>query len=269
MNLKELNEKYHGRHIDYSRWTFAGNAPLGQLALVQNDVILDDGMSYDFHVVIELGGVERPSDVRHPEKWIFNQIVGAAVKVGCEVIEDAGDVFADAIDTLIAPAFGMEPTKGAKAVYSRNSMCPWDYPHRGVRSELDAAWERIKRELVHFTAEKYGLPEPDDLTEDNSGSDYEVPTEDNCQLEFQEPKTLLDLRMNMEMAFGNRTQLNYPSWSKSQAWIDLRNAMLDEMFDRVGVTLPPEAHELNYMCGGRKPTTWTRILPRRDLTKKM
>lgn len=43
--------------------------------------------------------------------------------------------------------------------------------------------------------------------------------------------------------------------------------MLDQVFARIGIILPPQAHELVYMANGRKPKEWNRIVEKVDAPK--
>lgn len=267
MTLDELNRKYEGRHLDMKKWRFSAMAPMGSLALVANDVELDDGNFYDFKAIIALGGDAKPSDIMlHGNCGCFDRMVNVSVRRNGdgEPIRDPADSFVDAIDTMIAPAFGLEPSTSAKAVVLVNDVCPWDYPRtkEATREECDAAWEKIKRELVHYTARKYNLPEPGDLSENPADYPFAAPRRANFSRHYKKTN-LLAYRMEFEIYFCGSGRRD-PSWSRSLAWVNLRNAMLDEMFDRVGVDLPPEAHSLPYMYNGRKRDTWERLLPKKQ-----
>ena len=267
MTIKELNKKYAGRPINMKKWRFSGMAPMGSLALAVNDVELDDGNFYDFNAIIEMDGSANPSDiVLHGNHGGFGRLALFSVRRNgdSKPIIHPADRFIDAIDTMIAPAFGLEPSTSAKAVVLVNDVCPWDYPtsEEATREECDAAWEKIKRELVHYTSRKYNLPEPEDLSEDPAGYPFLAPRRANYSTHY-ELSNLLAFRMEFEIFFCGAGRQNL-SWQRSGAWVRLRNAMLDEMFDRVGVDLPPEAHSLPYMCNGRKRDTWKRLLPKKQ-----
>ena len=266
MTLADLNSKYKGRPFDMAKWRFSGMSTMGGLAFAVNDVELDDGQFYDFRATITLGGDATPSDiVRHGNYGFFDSLSAVSVTRNGEKkpMENGGDLFADAIDTMIAPAFGLEPSTGAKAIVIRNDVCPWDYPSNkdATREECDRAWEAIKRELVHYTARKFNLPEPQDLSERQEDYPFLPPSVANFDRHYP-LDNLLAYRMDFEIFFCGKGRRN-PSWERSSAWVKLRNAMLDEMFDRVGVDLPPEAHSLPYMFNGRKRETWERLLPKR------
>lgn len=269
MTLNELNRKYEGRPLDMKKWRFSAMAPMGSLALVAKDVELDDGNFYDINATIALGGNIKPSDIMlHGNYGCFCRMGNLSVRRNGddEPIHDPADCFVDAVDTMIAPAFGLEPSTSAKAVVLVNDVCPWDYPtsKEATREECDAAWEKIKRELVHYTARKYNLPEPEDLSEDPAGYPFTAPRLANFNTRY-EKTNLLAYRMEFEIYFCGNGRRN-PSWERSSAWVNLRNAMLDEMFDRVGVDLPPEAHSLPYMFNGRKRDTWERLLPKKQVS---
>lgn len=267
MTLADLDKKYDGRPIDMAKWQFSGMSEMGSIVLAVNDVELDDGCFYDFRATIKLNCSGKPSDiVRHGNYGTFAGIFAVSLTKNGEPepIENGGDIIADAIDTMIAPAFGLEPSTAAKAIVIRNDVCPWDYPsHKdATREECDRAWEAIKRELVHYTARKFNLPEPQDLSEKPEDYPFTPPHKANFNKSYP-LDNLLAYRMKFEVFFCGQGRRN-PSWSRSQAWVNLRNAMLDEMFDRVGVDLPPEAHSLPYMHNGKKPKTWKRLLPKRQ-----
>ena len=268
MTLADINSKYRGRPLDMSKWQFSGMAEMGILALAVNDVELDDGCFYDFRATIAMEWSGNPSDiVRHGEYGTFASISAVEVTRNGEAkpLENGGDIFADAIDTMIASAFGMEPSTKAKAVIIRNDVYPHDYPksNDAAREDCDRAWENIKKELVHYTARKYNLPEPQDLSEKAEDYPFLPPPRVNSSRRYS-LDNLLAYRMEMEYYIcGDGRQS--PSWRRSSAWVNLRNAMLDEMFDRTGVDLPPEAHSLPYMYNGKKRDTWERLLPKRVL----
>ena len=267
MTLDELNRKYEGRPLDMKKWRFSGMSQVGGLALAANDVELDDGNFYDFNAVIEMGGNAKPSDIAlHGNCGCFGKLRKYSVRRNgeSEAISEPDGRFVDAIDTMIAPAFGLIPSTKVKAVVLVNDVCPWDYPtsEEATREECDAAWEKIKRELVHYTACKYNLPEPEDLSEDPDDYPFQAPRLANFDTHY-ELTNLLAYRMRFEIYFCGKGRRN-PSWERSSAWVKLRNAMLDEMFDRVGIDLPPEAHSLPYMFNGRKRDTWERLLPKKQ-----
>ena len=103
---------------------------------------------------------------------------------------------------------------------------------------------------------------PEDLSEDPGDYPFQAPRLANFDTHY-ELTNLLAYRMRFEIYFCGKGRRN-PSWERSSAWVKLRNAMLDEMFDRVGVDLPPEAHSLPYMFNGRKRDTWERLLPKKQ-----
>lgn len=267
MRLADINTKYNGRPLDMTKWRFSGMAEMGNLTLAVNDVELDDGCFYNFRATINLDWSGKPSDiVRHRNYGTFADISAVSVTMDGEEepVANGGDIFADALDTMIAPAFGLKPSTTAKAVVVRNDVCPWDYPNHkdATREECDSAWEKIKKELVHYTARKFKLPEPMDLSERPEDYPFSPPSKANFDKEYP-LDNLLAYRMRFEIFFCGKGRRN-PSWTRSLAWVNLRNAMLDEMFDRVGVDLPPEAHSLPYMYNGRKPETWKRLLPQKQ-----
>ena len=266
MTLADVKRKYKGRPLDMAKWRFSGMVSMGNLALAANDVELDDGCFYDFRATIRLDWSGKPSDImRHGDYGTFSDMFAVSVTRNGEQepMENGGDVFVDAIDTMIVPSFGLEPSTTAKAIVLRNDVYPYDYPnHKGAtREECDRAWEAIKRELVHYTARKFGFPEPQDLSDKPEEYPFNPPLRTNCNRRYPK-ENLLAYRMEFEYYFCGAGRSS-PSWSRSLAWVNLRNAMLDEMFDRVGVDLPPEAHSLPYMYNGKKHETWNRLLPKR------
>lgn len=92
-----------------------------------------------------------------------------------------------------------------------------------------ASWEEIKLANVRFAAERYGLAVPTDLA-------------DTAEVD--------KLRCEMERNWGG------PSWLRSSSWMKLANAMLRNVFMRVGVTLPPDAFVQHYMGWRRMPEEW-------------
>lgn len=93
-------------------------------------------------------------------------------------------------------------------------ICAW--PAYGLDWDEEAkriAWEQVKREIVSFTAERYGLPMPQDLSDS--------------------PK--LDAFRKGYKRDGHSHQLAY-YWSY---WNGLTRSMLKEVFGRVGIELQP------------------------------
>ena len=157
MTLADINRKYKGRPLDIAKWQFSGMAKMGSLALAVNDVELDDGCFYNFRATIAMEWSGRPSDIlRHGDYGTFANMSAVAVTRNGEAkpLENGGDMFADAIDTMIAQAFGLSPSTKAKVVVVRNDVYPHDYPQNenATREECDQAWDDIKKELVHYTA---------------------------------------------------------------------------------------------------------------------
>ena len=111
----------------------------------------------------------------------------------------------------------------------RNFGCPWDYPVNGTCEERNTAWEKIKESIVRFTAVRYGVPMPEDISDTDE---------------------IRKLRRKMDGSWG------CPSWTRSTAWLTLANAMLREMFGRVGVTLPGDAFVQHYMHKAAMPKAW-------------
>lgn len=272
MNLQQLNEKYYGKTIDFLAWKHPlfGTPPNMGFSVESR---FADGRFYNLRATLVLGAMETPHEVRLG-KAVFDRLANVRVLDACEnEVSDGGDLFTEDVESLIAPLFGL-PSDESKVVTVRNNVCPWDLAavirkYAGVerggipigeiervlarddfRREYDAAWEAVKRELVHYIACKFGLPEPEDLSEDYCGAPVRVVVNGNvCS-------SLARLRTRFERVICS---LN-PSWERSGAWVALRNEMLDQMFEKVGVELPPQAHELNYMMNGRKPKTWERIV---------
>lgn len=87
----------------------------------------------------------------------------------------------------------------------------------------------IKESIVRYTAGRYGVTMP----EDRGDTD-----------EIRELRGRFD---------GSR---GAPSWSRSSAWLGLANAMLREVFGRVGVTLPDDAFVQHYMRHRAMPKSW-------------
>lgn len=111
----------------------------------------------------------------------------------------------------------------------RNFTCPVDYPTRGTAEERSAAWEKMKAATVRYTADRYGVAMPEDIS-DTDG--------------------IRALRRRLDGSWGA------PSWSRSSAWLTLNNAMLREVFGRVGVTLPDDAFVQHYMGHRAMPQSW-------------
>ena len=110
-----------------------------------------------------------------------------------------------------------------------NFGCPWDYPVKGTGEARRAAWETIKESIVRFTAGRYGVPMPEDIGDTDE---------------------IRDLRRNMDRSW------NGPTWQRSTAWLTLANAMLREVFGRIGVTLPSDAFVQHYMRKSAMPEAW-------------
>ena len=91
------------------------------------------------------------------------------------------------------------------------------------------AWETIKESIVRFTAARYGVAMPEDLSD---------------------TENVRHLRMDMERRWGG------PSWSRSTAWLTLANAMLTSVFKRIDVTLPSDAFVQHYMHHAAMPEAW-------------
>ncbi len=257
MTLEEMNAKYHGRPMNFKAWKHPvfGTPPfLGFSA----EARCADGNYYTVRGILVMTAPVPPHALRRGE-GVFDRLAKVTLyDAYVSEVCDGGNRFADDIAALIAPLVGFSADEG-KCLYVRNNVCPWDISdvimRGGGRAELDAAWERVKRELVHFTACKFGLPEPTDLSEPKEDME-----EVERRMKGRMPLTLSELRVRMEQTLCSEST---PSWSRSQNWVDLRNEMLDEMFDRVDVTLPPQAHEFCYLLNGRKPKGWTRVLERR------
>ena len=263
MNLQQLNDKYYGRPVDLRAWShpvFGLPPNMGFSVEAQ----FSDGRYYNLRATLVLDAMRLPHEMRKG-KAVFAELTNVQVLDAWEkIVPDGGDKFADDIETLIGPLVGLPEVKG-KCIYAKNNVCPWDITEvirrHGSRAELDAAWEKVKRELVHYIACKFDLPEPQDLSEEKE--DMEAVAQ---RIRGRLPLTLTELRVRMEHTVCSSAT---PSWTRSQSWVDLRNEMLDEMFDRVGVVLPPHAHELMYMFNGRKPPVWTRVLSRNRRTHEL
>lgn len=111
----------------------------------------------------------------------------------------------------------------------RNFSSPRDYPFGRPAAERAESWEVIKRELVRFTADRFGVAMPTDLSD---------------------AEDVVAKRAEMECVWG------HPSWERSAAWLKLANAMLATVFERVGVTLPKDAFVQHYMAWRHMPTAW-------------
>ena len=98
-----------------------------------------------------------------------------------------------------------------------------------TKEERKAAWESIKASIIKFTAERYGVPVP----EDQSDTDQ-----------------VRTLRKRLEGSWG------CPSWTRSLAWLTLANAMLTTVFKRIDVTLPSDAFVQHYMHRAAMPKAW-------------
>ena len=111
----------------------------------------------------------------------------------------------------------------------RNFSCPWDYPFGGTDEARTVAWEAIKSSIVQFTAARYGVAMPEDLSDT-----------DNVR----------SLRRKMERVWSG------PSWTRSSAWLQLANEMLRNVFGRIDVTLPGDAFVQHYMHTVTMPQEW-------------
>lgn len=252
MTLQELNEKYHGRPVELGAWEhpmFGAPPNMGFSIEAQ----FSDGKFYNLRATLVVDGMDLPHQMRHGIGE-FGKIMDVRVRDAYEKeIPDGGDRFAADIENLIAPLVGL-PGNGGKTLCVRNNVYPYDIVdvirRRGRREELDSAWEKVKRELVHYIACKFEFPEPEDLSEDYGGATVRV------KVNGKEIQPLAALRRYMERTICSGS----PSWTRSISWVDLRNEMLDQMFEKVGVKLPPQAHELCYMANGRKPEKWDRVV---------
>lgn len=111
----------------------------------------------------------------------------------------------------------------------RNFSCPWGYPANGSSEARSAAWETIKSSIVKFTAARYGVAMPKDISDTDK---------------------IRKLRRKMYNDWGG------PSWTRSLAWLTLANTMLREVFRRIDVTLPGDAFVQHYMCHCEMPKSW-------------
>ena len=271
MNLQQLNEKYRGKPVDLRAWQYPvfGTPPNMGFGI---EAQFSDGKFYSVKGTLVIGGMGAPHEMRKG-LGTFDGLANVRVTDAYEnPIEDGADRFADEIESLIAPLCGLAMT-GRRTISARNNACPWDIAEvirryagkqsggidreviervvsdPAARRELDAAWERVKRELVHYIACKFCLPEPEDLSDDYGGRTDFVAIVNGSRF-----PTLVVLRERMERLICS----NDLSWTRSLSWVNLRNEMLDQMFDKIGIALPAQAHELMYMLNGRKPTRWER-----------
>lgn len=254
--LAKLNAKFHGLPVDLKAWEHPvfGTPPNIGFGL---EAKFSDGHWYGVKGTLVIESMAQPHEMRKAQ-GVFGLLKDVRITDAYEWgVADGAERFADDIENLLAPLVGL-PAKAGETMTVRNNVCPWDITEvirrNGTRAELDAAWEKVKRELVHYLACKFELPEPPDLSE--KPVDMEAAAR---KMEGRNPRNLTELRIRMEHVICSAN----PSWIRSGSWVDLRNQMVDEMFDRVGVILPAQAHELNYMFNGRKPTTWTRVLGRK------
>ena len=79
-------------------------------------------------------------------------------------------------------------------------------------------WEQMKRGMVHYVAERFGLAEPEDLSQ-----------------------------LGMFRTSGG------PSWQLSADWVRVANAMLTKAFARVGEKVPADG--LVQHCMARRSST--------------
>ncbi len=133
------------------------------------------------------------------------------------------DRLKNAIDSVYRELLWMRLNK------PRNFSCPWDYPVDGTDMERSAAWEAIKTSIVQFTAARYGVLTPEDLTDTDE---------------------VRDLRRKMDCSWRN------PTWVRSTAWLTLANTMLKTVFGRIDVTLPGDAFVQHYMHKSKMPMDW-------------
>ena len=273
MNLQQLNEKYRGKPVDLTAWKHPmfGTPPNMGFGF---DTQFSDGKVYGVKGKIVVEGLETPSQIRGG-KGMFGSLQDVRIVDAYEKeVEGGGDRFADDIERMLATLFGLPEATG-QSVSTRNNVCPWDLtavirryanvPSGSVRPDViekvvadadfcrdfEVAWEKVKRELVHYIACKFSFTEPEDLADDYGGrSDFTV------TLNGSEIPKVAELRARMLRTICSGS----PSWSRSMSWVSLRNEMLDQVFDRIGITLPPQAHELMYMYNGRKPTSWNRVV---------
>ena len=273
MNLQQLNEKYRGKPVDLTAWKHPmfGTPPNMGFGF---ETQFSDGKVYGVKGKIVVEGLETPSQIRGG-KGMFGSLQDVHIVDAYEKeVEGGGDRFADDIERMLATLFGLPEATG-QSVSTRNNACPWDLtdvirryanmPSGAVSRDVieklvsdadfcrdfEVAWSKVKRELVHYIACKFSLAEPEDLADDYGGrSDFTV------TLNGSEIPKVAELRARMLRTICS----GLPSWSRSMSWVSLRNEMLDQVFDRIGVTLPPQAHELMYMYNGRKPTSWNRVV---------
>lgn len=273
MNLQQLNEKYRGKPVDLTAWEHPmfGTPPNMGFGF---ETQFSDGKVYGVKGKIVVEGLETPSQIRGG-KGMFGSLQDVCIVDAYEKeVEGGGDRFADDIERMLATLFGLPEATG-QSISTRNNACPWDLtdvirryanmPSGAVRRDVieklvsdadfcrdfEVAWSKVKRELVHYIACKFSLAEPEDLADDYGGrSDFTV------TLNGSEIPKVAELRARMLRTICSGS----PSWSRSMSWVSLRNEMLDQVFDRIGVTLPPQAHELMYMYNGRKPKSWDRLV---------
>lgn len=271
MNLQQLNDKYRGKPVDLTVWTHPmfGTPPNIGFSI---EALFSDGKFYRLSATLVVDSMNLPHQMRSG-KGTFGSLKDVRVVDAYEKeIEGGGNRFADDIERMLAPLFGLPEAKG-HSISTRNNVCPWDLtdvirryantPHGFVscnviekviadanfRRDFEVAWEKVKRELVHYIATKFSLAEPEDLADDYGGrSDFTV------TLNGSEIPKIAELRAQMLRNICSGA----PSWSRSTSWVRLRNEILDQVFDRIGIALPPQAHELMYMYNGRKPENWTR-----------
>jgi len=254
--LEGLNEKFYGRPVDLTAWKHPvfGAPPKFGFGI---EARFSDGHFYGVKGTMVVERMEQPHEIRKGQ-GVFGRLTDVHIVDAYDrPIENGVERFADDLENLFAPLVGL-PSCADETMTVRNNGCPWDITdvieRKGTRAELDAAWEKVKREIVHYLACKFELPEPQDLSE--APVDMEAAAK---AMVGRQPENLTELRVRMEKIICSHN----PSWTRSKSWVDLRNQMVDEMFDRVGVTLPPQAHELIYVYNGKKPTSWTRVLDRK------
>ena len=259
MNLQQLNEKYHGKPIELGAWKHPmfGTPPNMGFSI---EAKFSDGKFYNLRAMLVVEAMELLHQMRDG-KGVFGMIKDVRLEDAYEnIIENAGDRIADDLETLIAPLVGLPESDAVVTV--RNNTCPWDIieviKRKGSRAELNAAWEKVKRELVHYISSKFDLPEPEDLSEFCPFDGAYI-----VRVNGRELPALPQLRARMERVICSAN----PSWTRSQSWVDLRNEMLDQVFARIGIELPRQAHELVYMANGRKPKEWNRTVEKVDAQK--
>ncbi len=82
---------------------------------------------------------------------------------------------------------------------------------------------------MRYTAERYGVAMPENMSDIDG---------------IRKLRRILD---------GN---WGAPSWTHARSWLMLANAMLREVFGRVGVTLPDDAFVQHYMHHRAMPKSW-------------